>query len=133
MDTQKLRAMLGSLSGHLSTESPQQERAGEDLHQLLSRSLLPEDMRQVKRSSFAFEQADLFFAENIPEARAEAIRAAIIRGAEAFVAGRPDVIPGAPPRPRDSADAPLSRPSACARVDGGLNEARDTRSPVSRT
>lgn len=79
MDTQKLRALLGDLAGHLLTDSPAEERASVELNDLLARSLLTEDVREIKRSSFAFENADLFFAENIPAERAEALQAAADR------------------------------------------------------
>lgn len=81
MNTQNLRELLGGLSGHLVTDSPRQEQEGDELHELLARSLLPEDVREIKRSSFAFEQADLFSAENIPTARAEIIQAVAERRA----------------------------------------------------
>jgi hypothetical protein len=81
MDTQGLRELLGGLSGHLVTDSPQMETEGVELHKLLARALLPEDVREIKRSSFAFEQSDLFHAENIPAARAEMIRAVAERRA----------------------------------------------------
>ncbi|MDT4966279.1 MAG: hypothetical protein QOJ64_1016 [Acidobacteriota bacterium] len=74
MDTQKLQAMLGGLSGHLIADSPEQELEVERLNQRLARSLLPEDIGQTKRSNFAFENADLFFASKIPSARADSIR-----------------------------------------------------------
>lgn len=81
MDIQKLQAMLGGLSGHLVTDSPEQEREVERLHQLLSRSLLPEDIEQTKRSNFAFENSDLFFESNISPERTESIRAVAERNA----------------------------------------------------
>lgn len=81
MDTQKLQALLGGLSGHLIADSPEQEREVERLHQLLSRSLLPDDIGQTKRSNFAFENADLFFESNISPARSESIRAVTERRA----------------------------------------------------
>jgi hypothetical protein len=83
MDTQKLQAMLSGLSGHLIADSPEQEREVERLNQLLSLSLLPEDIEQTKRSNFAFENADLFFESNIPPARSESIRAVVQRMATA--------------------------------------------------
>jgi hypothetical protein len=69
MNTQQLHTLLGRLSGHLITSSPQQEREIQRLHQSLSRSLLPEDLQQLKGSRFTFENADLFFPEQIPSER----------------------------------------------------------------
>lgn len=74
MDTQKLRAILGGLSGHLVADSAEQEREVERLHYMLSRSLVPEDIKETKQTSFTFENADLFSEANIKEARAESIR-----------------------------------------------------------
>jgi hypothetical protein len=75
MNTQKLHSLLGNLSGHLVTDSPQQESELAQLQRLLARALLPEDVRQLKGSSFAFENADLFLPEHIPAERLDAIRA----------------------------------------------------------
>lgn len=71
MNTKQLRTLLGSLAGHLVTNSPQQEKEYERLHQFLSRSLLPQDIQQLKGSNFSFENADLFAVENIPPAHSE--------------------------------------------------------------
>lgn len=76
MNTEQLHALLGSLSGHLTTRSQQQEEELKRLRQSLSRSRLPEDPRQFKESSFTFEQADLFFAGDIPPASLDSLRAA---------------------------------------------------------
>jgi hypothetical protein len=75
MNAQQLHAMLGRLSGHLITGTPQQENEIQLLHQSLSRSLLPEDIQQLKGSSFVFENSDLFAAESIPSERSTALQA----------------------------------------------------------
>jgi hypothetical protein len=77
MDTQKLLAMMGSLSGHLAADIPEQEGEISRLQQMLARSLFSGDARELKGSSFSHEGADLFRAANIPPGRAEALRAAI--------------------------------------------------------
>jgi hypothetical protein len=71
MDKDQLQTLLGSLAGHLVTSSSQQEKEYQKLHQLLSRSLLSQDIQQLKGSNFSFENADLFSSENIPAARAD--------------------------------------------------------------
>lgn len=73
MDTQKLYALLGSLSGHLISDSPQQEKEIKRLHKHLSRSLLHEEIGQLKTSHFVFENADLFSPENILPERLAAL------------------------------------------------------------
>jgi hypothetical protein len=75
MDTQKLHAMLGGLSGHLAAETPEQEREVGRLQQLLSRSLLSEDAGGLRARALSHEGADLFDAARIPAARAASIRA----------------------------------------------------------
>ena len=75
MNKKQFVTLLGSLSGHLVTASPQQEEEIQNLHQSLSRSLLPEDVQQLKASSFTFENADLFSLEQIPAERSAALNA----------------------------------------------------------
>ncbi len=67
MNAQKLRQSLESLSGHLVIDSPQQEESMQRLSEFLSRSLLQDEVRPFKGSSFTFEDADLFSSETIPE------------------------------------------------------------------
>jgi hypothetical protein len=74
MNTQQLHALLGRLSGHLITTAPAQGNEILRLHQSLSRSLLPEDIQQLKSSDFVFENSDLFAAERIPSERSAALR-----------------------------------------------------------
>ena len=54
MNAQQRRALLGSLTGHLLAESPQQEKAIQDLYASLSRSHLPDNISLLKGSSFNF-------------------------------------------------------------------------------
>ena len=75
MNAQQLHSVLGRLSGHLIASTPQQENEIQQLHQSLSRSLLPEDIQQLKGSSFVFENSDLFAAEKIPAERSAALQA----------------------------------------------------------
>jgi hypothetical protein len=86
MNTEQLQTLLASLSGHLQTRGAREEKEIEKLNRLLSRSLLSEDIANLKGSSFAFENADLFSAANIPSARFEALQSlvesAISRAAE---------------------------------------------------
>jgi hypothetical protein len=74
MNAQQLHSLLGRLSGHLVTPTPQQEKEILQLHQALSRSLLPEDIQQLKSSNFVFENSDLFAAERIPSERSAALQ-----------------------------------------------------------
>lgn len=74
MKTPSLEDMLGNLAGHLRAISGEEERELERLHRFLSRSLLRVEGEAIKRSSFNFEESDLFQAERIPEAVAERLR-----------------------------------------------------------
>ena len=76
MNTEKLNKLLGNLSGHLVT-SVREEREIEKLNRLLSRSLLPEDLGELKGSRFAFESADFFALENVPSERLESLRSMV--------------------------------------------------------
>lgn len=67
--------MLNSLSGRLITDTPQRVKDVNRLNQLLSRSLLPDDIQQLKGSTFAFETADLFASETVTEVASAALRA----------------------------------------------------------
>ncbi len=75
MNTQQLHTLLGRLSGHLVASTPRQENEVQQLHQSLSRSLLPEDIQQLKGSSFVFEDSDLFAADKIPSELSTALQA----------------------------------------------------------
>jgi hypothetical protein len=75
MDPQQYHSVLSRLSGHLIARTPQQEKDIQRLHQSLTRSLLPEDIQQLKGSSFVFESSDLFAAEKISSERTAALRA----------------------------------------------------------
>lgn len=83
MNKQQLHTLLGGLSGHLVTDSPQAEREYQKLHHLLSRALLPQDLQQLKGSQFSFESADLFAPENLQPERADYMQAIAARKAEA--------------------------------------------------
>ena len=74
MNIDQLHALLSNLSGHLLASSPDEENELQSLHSLLSRSLLADDIAQLKATSFAFENADLFSLENIHPARLEMLR-----------------------------------------------------------
>ena len=84
MNAQKLHDMLGRLSGHLITDTHQKETEIHQLHASLSRSLLPDDLQQLKSSHFIFENSDLFAAEQIPTDRSDVLRSiadtAVCRG-----------------------------------------------------
>ncbi|HJR08190.1 MAG TPA: hypothetical protein VJ842_13090 [Pyrinomonadaceae bacterium] len=82
MNKQKLHTLLGRLSGHLVARSSRQEKEIEQLSRLLSRSFLPEDIQQLKGSSFAFEEADLFFPEQIPSPRSASLESIAESAAE---------------------------------------------------
>ncbi|MBI5473811.1 MAG: hypothetical protein HY961_15850 [Ignavibacteriae bacterium] len=80
MNAQQRRTLLGSLAGHLVADSPQQETDIQRLFTSLSRSVLPEDIQQLKATRFAFEGADLFAEENIPQQRISSLQAISERG-----------------------------------------------------
>lgn len=82
MNTEQLHTLLGSLSGHLVSRASREEREIESLNKLLSRSLLPEDLKDLKSSSFAFEGADLFSLDNVPAGRLETLRSITQRTVE---------------------------------------------------
>jgi hypothetical protein len=71
MNTDKLHTLLANLSGHLQATEARHKKEIEKLNRLLSRSLLSEDVQNLKGSSFAFENADLFSVANIPSPRLE--------------------------------------------------------------
>ena len=66
MNAPQLHALLSRLAGHMTSGPPNQENNLKKLYQSLSSMLLPEDLQQLKGSSFVFEASDLFSAENIP-------------------------------------------------------------------
>ena len=74
MKREQLQVLLGSLSGHLQARTPREEKNIEKLNDFFLRSLLTEDVRQLKGSSFAFESADLFSVESIPPSRLRALQ-----------------------------------------------------------
>ena len=74
MNSEHFGRLLASLSGHLITRSPQEERQIQALNRSISRSLLHEDIQQLKGSRFAFEEADLFSPEQMPSERSDALR-----------------------------------------------------------
>ncbi len=75
MNTEQLFDLLGALSGHLVAESPQDQKQLKRLHQVLARTALPEDARELKTTRFAFESADVFAPEKISPPRAASLRA----------------------------------------------------------
>src|SRR5436190_23113267 len=75
MNTELMHELLGSLSGHLRSDAPQEAADLQGLQDMLGRSLLAADLAQVKGSRFAFENADLFSTTQIPSDRAATLRA----------------------------------------------------------
>jgi hypothetical protein len=82
MDTQQRRAVLNRLAGHLVAGSAREEREIHGLIGLLSRSMLPDDLEQLKATRFAFEAADRFSEETISAERIRALEA-VTEGAAA--------------------------------------------------
>ena len=80
MNTQQRRTLLSSFMGHLVVESLQQEREIQSLFSSLSRSILTEEIQQLKGTQFSFETADLFSDESIPEQRRNTLQAIAERG-----------------------------------------------------
>ncbi len=83
MNKEHFHAMLGSLSGRLTTGSSSEEREIQKANRLLSRSLVPEDVQQLKASSFAFENADLFASEKVSEEREYSLHSVLEKQADA--------------------------------------------------
>ena len=88
MNTKKLRAFLNGLLEHPGAGSSQHERDIQRLHQSLSRSLLLEDLQQLKGSRFAFEDAELVSPERLRSELSDAFAAiaesSALAGAQAF-------------------------------------------------
>ncbi|MGH9929918.1 MAG: hypothetical protein ACREA9_11945 [Pyrinomonadaceae bacterium] len=82
MNTEQLHRLLGSLSGHLVTGAAREEKEIDKLNRLLSRSLPPKDVQEIKGSNFAFENADLFSRENIPAGRLAALESLVEKQSE---------------------------------------------------
>src|SRR5262245_49225606 len=80
MNTHQRRTLLSRLTGHLVAGTPQQERDIQALLGSLSRCILTEDLKQLKGSQFAFEDADRFSEETIPAERISALQAIAERG-----------------------------------------------------
>lgn len=80
MNAQQRRTLLGNITGHLVAASPQQEKEIQSLYSSLSRSLLVEDIQQLKGTQFAFENSDLFSDETIPQQRLNTLQAIAERG-----------------------------------------------------
>lgn len=74
MNTQQVNELLGNLSGHLQVGARQETAGLQQLQDMLGRSLLADDVAQIKGSRFAFENADLFLAEQISPERAAALK-----------------------------------------------------------
>ncbi|TAH49270.1 MAG: hypothetical protein EYC68_19280 [Chloroflexota bacterium] len=70
MNREQLVTQLGTLTGHLTADSPGQKQALEQLHQTIARAFLPEDLQTLKGASFTFENADVFSAETFSAERA---------------------------------------------------------------
>jgi hypothetical protein len=82
MNKEHFHTILGSLSGRLTTGSSSDEREIQKANRLLSRSLVPDDIQQLKASSFAFENADLFAIENVTEERLYSLRSVLEKQGE---------------------------------------------------
>ncbi len=74
MNTQRLRAFLGNLSEHSFDASSHNQKQIERLHKNLSRSLLSDDLSELKGSDFAFENADLFVDESVSPERVKLLQ-----------------------------------------------------------
>ena len=75
MNRSQRRAMLSNVIGHLIAATPQQEKEIQNLYSSLSRSILTEDIQQIKGTRFAFETSDLFLDENISQQRLNMLQA----------------------------------------------------------
>jgi hypothetical protein len=72
--TEELRTLLGNVAGHLVPTSSQPEHDLQRLDESLARSILPEQLEQLKGSRFVFENADLFLPEQISPERSAALQ-----------------------------------------------------------
>ena len=73
MDTQRLKTTLRGIAGHLVIETKEQQRNFKRLQKSLTKSFLPDDVSQLKRTDFSIEKADLFFDEKISRENLEAL------------------------------------------------------------
>ncbi len=66
MGAEKLRSLTKNISRNLTARCLREDTKLQALHRSPSRSLLPEDVQQIKGSGFAFENAGIFSSENLP-------------------------------------------------------------------
>jgi len=77
MNPEQLLTLLGTLSGHLVTESPQDEKQLKQLDKILASAALPDDASELHARPFALHDADIFSAEQISPQRAASLRAVV--------------------------------------------------------
>src|SRR5690242_6009483 len=75
MNMETVHELLRRISGHLSGGVAREDVRLQTLYKSLSRSLLPEDVQQLKASRFSFESAEIFSAEGVPPEVADNWRA----------------------------------------------------------
>ncbi len=63
---QKLHDLLSRLTGHIATGPLSEDKILQSLHHSLSKSLLPEDVLQLKSNTFQFESADFLSPSRVP-------------------------------------------------------------------
>lgn len=63
---QKLHDLLSRLTGHIATGPLSEDKNLQSLHHSLSKSLLPEDVLQLKSNTFQFESADFLSPSRVP-------------------------------------------------------------------
>jgi hypothetical protein len=74
MTKDNVHDVLTRVVGHLTTVGLREDKELQKLHQSLSRSLLSEDVQQLKGSDFQFENADLLSAANVSPELESALR-----------------------------------------------------------
>jgi hypothetical protein len=74
MTKDNVHDVLTRVIGHLTTVGLREDKELQKLHQSLSRSLLSEDVQQLKGSDFQFENADLLSAANVSPELESALR-----------------------------------------------------------
>jgi hypothetical protein len=69
MDKEQLVAILATLTGHLHSQTKEEEQTIDQLQLTVANTLLQQNLNTITNQEFSFESSDLFFSQNIKEAR----------------------------------------------------------------
>ncbi|WP_394747130.1 hypothetical protein [Spongiimicrobium salis] len=73
METKQLNNTLNNLIGHLTLDTPEEQKKFDRLTKSLSQSSLEEELQAPVKTSFKFEKSDIFFKDNIRGTQKKAI------------------------------------------------------------